>query len=153
MPGPDWDKEEFLRYCEALTIVRDDGSKTYCTTVPYATVFFLESWLYNFGGAVMNDEFTESRLATSGSKEAFRFAHDMLYKYQIAPVPQPGDGGNLSRFVSKQIAMMYAGRWLVKPLVEQNINFDLQYYPTFRQNQVIYGVDTYAVSRTSKYPE
>ena len=51
MPGPDWDKEEFLRYAQALTIVRDDGSESYGISIPQtAAAFFLEPWLFNLVG-------------------------------------------------------------------------------------------------------
>ncbi len=153
MPGPDWDQEEFLRYLQAITTFRDDGSKTYGMVIPGgAAVFFLEPWLLNFGGSVLNEELTESRLATPASKETFRFLHDLVYKYQVSPIPAD-DIDSLNLFISNKVGMLYAGRWFVDRLVEENINFDIQYYPTLRQNQVIYGVDMFAVTRTSKYPE
>ena len=105
-----------------------------------------------FGGAITNEQLTESRLATPGSKEAFRFLHDLVHKYQVSPIPD-GDDNTLNMFINKQIGMIYAGRWLIDRLVEENVNFDIQYYPTFRQNQVIYGVDMFSVTRTTKNPE
>lgn len=150
LPFPDenWGTEEFLKYATALT--REvDGQKIYGCALP-AFYFGMEAFLYNFNTAVLTDDMSQSALDSPEAKEAFQFFHDLIYKYEVAPVP---DLDPSQMFVNKQVAMVFAGRWPISSWRENNINYDIQYIPSFKTNQVIFGSGAWPVMKTTKHPE
>jgi multiple sugar transport system substrate-binding protein len=149
-PDADWGKDEFLQYAKALTGMKD-GQMTYGVYIPNI-YFSIESWLYNFGAAVLSDDMTRGALSTPESIEAFTFMHDLVYKHKVAPVPAPGDQF-IPFMTNRQVAMTFGGRWPVPSYVDAGLNFDIQYVPSFRTNEVIFGVGMFPVMTSSKYPE
>jgi multiple sugar transport system substrate-binding protein len=148
-PDKDWNEATFLKYAKALTRTAN-GQKVYGCAVP-DFYFAVNSWLYNFGGAFLSDDQKKSALDTPQALECFQFIHDLIYKYQVAPVPQPGIDF-INQFASKKIAMCFGGRWPVPTFIANKINFDIQYQPSFRTNQVIFGSGAFPVLKSSRHP-
>jgi ABC-type glycerol-3-phosphate transport system substrate-binding protein len=151
VPPPDWTREQFLEYAQKLTKKRPDGTTQYGVFVPNY-YFAFEAWLYNNNAAYMTDDFKKSRLLEPNAVEMFQFIHDLVYKYQVAPIPEPGmDTAQL--FVDGNVAMHFAGRWSTTKYVSDNFrNVSVQYIPNFRTNVPIWGGTGVFTLKSSKHP-
>ena len=138
MPPPNWTKEMFLDYAQKLTKKRPDGTIQYGCFVPNY-YFAFESWLFNNDAAYMTDDFKKSRLLEPNSIEIFQFLYDLVYKYQVAPIPEPGmDTNQLIR--DGNIAMHFAGRWPTNGYIANNFKaIGVQYNPNFKKNVSVWG--------------
>ncbi len=138
VPAEDWNQQDFLDYCEALT-KEEEGIKTYGFAIPDG-YFSLEAFLFNFDAQYMNDEMTESEINSANSVEAFQFLQDLVHVYGYSPIPE--DGANyIQAMVDGQIAMHTAGRWPSTTYYANEFEAAaVQYLPTFKTNTVITGV-------------
>ncbi len=149
-PEEDWSKEEFLEYAQELT--REvDGEQVFGITVP-EMYFQTNAWLYNFDAAFLTDDLSESALDTPEALDAFQFMYDLVHEYEVSPRPDP-DPAYMDRFSAEQVAMVWAGRWPNALWAENDVNFDIQYVPTFRTNEVIFGSGAFPVLTMSQNPE
>jgi ABC-type glycerol-3-phosphate transport system substrate-binding protein len=136
LPPPNWGKEDFLRYAQAMTKKRPDGTTQYGVSLPNF-YFGFEAWLYNNNAAYMTDDFKKSRLLEPNTIEMFQFLYDLVYKYGVAPIPQPNS--TLS-FTNGDVAMQFAGRWVTTGYITDNFkDVYVQYVPNFKTNVVIWG--------------
>lgn len=151
MPAADWGMEEFLAMCEKLTY-EEDGMKKYATTIP-AGNFERESWLRNNGTGFMNADYTESTINSPESIEMFQLWQDLVWKYEYAPIPEPGVDVN-RQLVDGTVAMNSSGRW---PMFTYDANdftdVALQYLPIFKVNQVQFGVDGILITSVTEHYE
>lgn len=150
LPSADWDTDEFLRYCEALTKTNEDGSKRYALLVP-DYYFAVSAWLFSWDASFLNEDWTEAACDSENAIECFQFIHDLIYKYQYAPVPQPNDNYQ-QMFVDGQIAMITARRW---PLATYEANgfrtVGVQYNPSFKTQANVYGTQGFMISSTTDH--
>lgn len=143
LPPADWTYDDFLDYCKKLTFTREDGSKVWAYNVS-RSYFEMSSWLYNNGAAILNDDMTESVINSPEAIETIQFLHDLIYKYEVAPL-------NNGDFIAGQVAMQNAGRWSFKSYDESNFkSVDLQYLPTNKEQQVISGFGMWLVSSATE---
>ena len=143
MPPADWNYDTFLDYCKKMTFVRPDGTQVYGCNVS-AGYFETSAWLYNNGASILNDDMTECEVNSPEAVETIQFLHDLMYKYQVAPV-------NQGTFMSDQVGMQFAGRWPMKSYNESNFKaVDLQYLPTNKEQQSISGFGMWLVSSASE---
>ena len=150
MPPPNWNKEQFLDYAQKLTKKRPDGTMQYGLTVPNY-YFAFESWLFNNNAAFMTDDFKKSRLLEPNSVEMFQFIYDLIYKYQVAPIPDPGMPTN-QLFRDGNIAMQFAGRWLTTDYYSNNFNaVAVQWNPNFKTNVSVWGGTGVFTLKSSKH--
>lgn len=151
LPAEDWTKEQFLEYCEKLTVDKGDTKQFACAVPGY--YFGAEAWLYNFGAAYMNDEFTKSTINSPEAVEAFQFMQDLIHKYGYAPIPEKGVD-DIQQLMDGNIAMGFWGRW---PTNNYNANgfkdVAVQYMPTFKQNVPIFGGGGIFTMKESKHPD
>lgn len=152
LPDENWTKEEFLEYCEKLTVEREDGTKQYGVYVPDA-YFSTEAWLYNFGAAYMNDDFTKSTINSPEAVEAFQLLQDLIHVYGYAPIPEKNTDA-IQQLIDGNVAMGFWGRW---PTNNYNANgfkdVAVQYIPSFATNQPISGVGGIFTMAESKNPD
>lgn len=152
LPDKDWGKDEFLQYCEALTKTKEDGSKQYALLVP-DYYFATSAWLFAWDASFLNDDWTEAACNSENAVECFQFIHDLIWKYQYAPVPQPNDNYQ-QMFVDGQIAMITAGRW---PLATYEANgfrtVGVQYNPSFKVRANVYGTQGFMISSSTEHYE
>lgn len=150
-PSSDWDMDTFLRYARTLT--REvDGNKVYGITIR-PNFFTVSAVLYNFGAQFLTDDMTRSALDTPEALEAFQFLYDLVYTYEVSPRPDPA-ANYIAQFVTGQVAMAVGtGRSPIRTWIENDINFDIQFVPSFRTNQVIFGSGAWPVLRMSRNPE
>lgn len=150
LPKEDWNTEEFLKYCEALTTEKD-GVKQYAIALPYGEYFCTEAWLINNNAAYMNEDFTESTINSPESVEIFQLMQDLVYKYGYAPVPEENVTA-IEQLMNGQCAMGSWGRWPTANYVASDFqDAAIQYLPSFQKNQQIFGVDGIFVLKNSKH--
>ena len=150
LPPEDWGRDDFLEYASALTRQRN-GQRVFGVAIP-DYYFAVNAFLYNFGASFLTDDQRRSALDTPEALETFQFLYDLVHTYQVAPIPEPGTGF-IDRFVADQVAMVFGGRWPVESFVRNEMNFDIQYIPSFRTNQVIFGSGAFPVLTASQHPE
>jgi len=149
LPPEDWGKEEFLDYATELTTTRN-GQKVFGAAVP-DFYFAVNAFLYNFGASFLTEDLSRSALDTPEAMETFQFIYDLVHRYEVAPMPEPGTGF-IDLFVAEQVAMVFGGRWPVSSFVENEMNFDIQYIPSFETNQVIFGSGAFPVMKETDHP-
>lgn len=151
VPDENWTKEEFLEYCEKLTVEKD-GVKQYGVYVP-DYYFGVEAWLYNNGAAYMNDDFTKSTINSPEAVEVFQLMQDLIHKYGYAPIPEKNVDA-IQQLIDGNVAMGFWGRW---PTNNYNANgfsdVAVQYIPSFSTNQPICGVGAIFTMKESKNPD
>ncbi|MDR0654760.1 MAG: extracellular solute-binding protein [Treponema sp.] len=152
LPPPDWGKEQFLEYAQKLTHKRPDGTTQYGCFVPNY-YFGFEAWLYNNNAAYMTADFKKSMLLDPAVVEMFQFMYDLIYKYQVAPIPEPGL--NSTRMLEEgNVAMIWAGRWVTSNYVRDGFkNVAVQYVPNFKTNVTIWGGQGVFTLKATKHPE
>ncbi|MCG8478303.1 MAG: extracellular solute-binding protein, partial [Spirochaetales bacterium] len=150
LPDEDWGTAEFISYMQMLTHTRN-GRTVFGTMLP-SFYFNLSAWLYAFGASVLNEEMTESVLTAPEAVAAFEFMHDLIYEYEVAPIPTVGDNP-INEMIAGNVASVSLGRWPVGRFVEGGVNFDIVYLPMFEEREVIFGVGGWVVADATDYPE
>lgn len=151
VPNKGWTKDEFLQYAQKLTSEKD-GKKTFGFAIPNY-YFGASAWLFNNNASVLNDEMTTSKLDDPNAIEMMQFFQDLIYKYKVAPVPDPKDN-QIQMLINGQIAMISAGKWPFGTYDKNKFtNIDVQFLPTFKTNKVIFGSGAFPVLKSTKYPE
>ncbi|MDR1173895.1 MAG: extracellular solute-binding protein [Treponema sp.] len=152
LPPPNWTKEQFLEYAQKLTKKRADGTTQYGCFVP-AYYFGFEAWCFNNDTAFMTDDFKKSLLLDPKTVEMFQFMYDLIYRYQVAPIPEPGLD-YINMMIQGDVAMMWAGRWPTNNYVHNEFkNAAVQYIPNFKTNATIWGGTGTFTLKTSKHPD
>jgi multiple sugar transport system substrate-binding protein len=150
MPPEDWNLENFLDYAQKMTFTREDGTEVYGYAIPNY-YFGASAWFFNNGGSILNEDWTECTLDTPEIIEVVQFWQDSIYKYKVAPQP-PFDEG--VAFQNDQLGMHFKGRWPLKGYKESEFDaVDVQYIPTMKTNQVIFGSGIFPVLKASKHKE
>lgn len=150
LPPADWNKDQFLEYCEKLTTEKD-GVKQYAIALPYGEYFCTEAWLLNNNAAYMNEDFTESTINSKESAEIFQLMQDLIYKYGYAPVPEENVSA-IEQLMNGQCAMGSWGRWPTANYIASDFkSVAVQYLPSFQKNQQIFGVDGIFTMAGSKH--
>jgi ABC-type glycerol-3-phosphate transport system substrate-binding protein len=151
VPDKNWTKNDFLAYAQKLTTEKD-GKKTYGFAIP-AYYFGASAWLFNNEASVLDEAMTTSKLDDPNAIEMMQFFQDLIYKYKVAPVPNPKDD-SIQMLMSGQIAMMSAGKWPFSAYAKNKFKaIDVQLLPTFKTNKVIFGSGAFPVLKSTKYPD
>jgi ABC-type glycerol-3-phosphate transport system substrate-binding protein len=152
LPPPDWGKDEFIRYAQALTKKRPDGTMQYAMFLPIWH-FTFASWLYNNNGAYLTDDFKKSRLLDPEVVEMFQLMYDLVYTYHAAPIPEPGMD-NTRMLEEGTVAMHFSGRWSTITYVMDGFkDVAVQYVPNFKTNVTVWGGTGVFTLNASKHQE
>ena len=152
LPGEDWTPEEFLEYCEKLTVKNDDGSVRYAFNIPLY-YFGYEAWFLANGGRIFNEDFSECTINSPEIVEIVQFWQDCIFKYGYAPVPSVANWNEMS-MINEQTAMISAGRWSVSTYLANDFTqVGVQLLPKFDAEnfKVINGVGGSGVLSTSEH--
>ncbi|MFD2671700.1 ABC transporter substrate-binding protein [Marinicrinis sediminis] len=112
-PTNDWTIDEFLDKAKKLTN-KDDNQYGY-NLRPWVGTHFL-GWSYAMGGEYLSEDGSESLVNSEGSVEAMNFLKDLIYKHEVAPIPNAdaaSQGGGVA-FESGNVAMNWSGSWDIK---------------------------------------
>lgn len=150
MPPENWDLETFLDYAKKMTFTREDDTQVYGYAIPNY-YFAASAWFFNNGGSILNEDWTKCTLDSPEVIEVVKFWQDSIYLYEVAPQP-PFDAG--IAFQNDQVAMHFAGRWPLKGYKESDFDaIDIQYLPTMKTNQVIFGGGIFPILKDSEHQE
>lgn len=148
MPEKEWTLDTLLEYAQAMTKTREDGVKVYGLQVP-ESYFLLSGWFFNAGGSIFNEDYTECTLDSPEIIELMQFFQDCIYKYEVAP--QQALAGS---FINDQIGMYSAGRWPLVTYLESGFDgVALQYLPTIKTNEVVFGCALFTVYSNAVNPD
>lgn len=148
-PAEDWTLDDFLEYAQKLTFTRDNGTQVYGFLIPNY-YFGFSAWLFNAGGSILNDDWTKCMLDSEESIQLVQFFQDCVHKYKVAPQPPVSE----STFMAGQVAMGSWGRWPLKGYKESNFDaVNIQYVPTIKTNQVIFGSGIFPVLMASEHKD
>lgn len=113
------------------------------------------SWVWSNGGRIFDEQGKYVLNHNEKGKEAFRFMYDMVHKgnaVYFGSLPR-GQGAD-AMFMSNQVGMLAAGKWL-EPLLSQNksLDFDYIYWPsnTGKNESVAIPVAYVAVNKNSPH--
>lgn len=147
MPAPeDWTMDKFMEYARAMTFTREDGSQVYGVNVP-DWYFVVESWLYNNGATILNEDFTEAVCNSPEAVEVIQKIHDLIYVDGVAPVSP-------AEFKADQVGMIFIGRWYLKGLIESGFDAcDVLPVPSMKTSQAIAGGGCFPISSSSEHKD
>lgn len=150
-PGEGFTTDDLLNAAEKLT--REvDGVKHYAVYVP-TSYFELESMVRNFGGAYMNEDFTEATINSPECVEAFQFYKDLIHKYGYAPIPEPNQSSS-QMLIDGTVAMFFAGRWpLFDYKASEFTDVGITNIPIAHEDVMQFGIDGMFVSSATQHYE
>lgn len=149
LPPAEWSRDDFLEYAKQLTFTRDDGTQVYGFMIP-DYFFAFSAWLFNAGGSVLSEDWTKCTLDSPEAIELVQFFQDCVHTYKVAPQPPVKEAS----FMAGQVAMGCWGRWPLKAYKESGFDaVDIQYLPTIKTNQVIFGSGIFPVLTASSHKD
>lgn len=151
VPPKDWTKEDFITYAQALTVDKG-GKKQYGFAIP-TSYFAASAWLFNNNASVLNEEMTTSRLDDPKAIEVLQLFQDLVYKYKVAPVPDP-KADPTEMMMSGQVAMYSAGKWPFATYKKNRFeSVEVQLLPKLQTQATIFGSGAFPVLKSTKHPE
>ena len=130
--SPPTNREEYLEWVQAMT--KKDGSGNFVQVgggMPTTGTarWIWHAWLYQNGGRFLDDR-KEPAFNSAEGKEALQLMHDLLYKYEIAPVGH----NDWEDFRSGMSGIEFNGPWNVNAFVGAGLNIKTAPLPTcFKQ--------------------
>ncbi len=119
-----WD--EFRQAAQKLTVdINNDGApEQYGFLIPLGTeewtVWTWETFLWQAGGSLLNDDRTRPMFQKQPGVEALNYWLDLRYKYKCASFSARNAGYKLDPFLSEQVSMMVNGPWNYPILKDQD---------------------------------
>ncbi|MFC5447735.1 ABC transporter substrate-binding protein [Paenibacillus aestuarii] len=151
VPDKNWTKDDFLKYAQAMT-TEENGKKTYGFAIPNY-YFGASAWLLNNDTNVLNADMTKSTLDDPKAIEVMQFFQDLIYKYKVAPVPNPKTD-MINQLMTGQVGMIAAGKWPFGTYEKNNFkSVEVQFVPKFTTQKVIYGDGSFPVLKSTKHPK
>jgi multiple sugar transport system substrate-binding protein len=151
VPEKNWTKDDFLKYAQAMT-TDENGKKTYGFAIPNY-YFGASAWLLNNDANILNEDMTKSTLDDPNAIEVMQFFQDLIYKYKVAPVPNPKTD-QVNQLVTGQVGMIAAGKWPFGTYEKNNFkSVEVQFVPTMKTQKVIFGDGAFPVMKSTKHPK
>lgn len=130
-PTPDWTWEDLRAAAEALTGQDADGNVVLGLVTPPN----FERWLpflYQAGGSVLNDDWTEVTLDSDEAREALEFYVGMVEDGIAGPPSMIDAGWGGEAFGQGRVAMAMEGNWVISYLLDQfpDLNWGVTELPT-----------------------
>ncbi|NGP45350.1 sugar ABC transporter substrate-binding protein [Bacillaceae bacterium SIJ1] len=115
------------------------------------------NWVWSNGGRMFNDEGDVVIDQDAKTKEAFMFMRHLIdEEYSIFAGSLPQGQGQEALFLSKQVAMLGAGRWLTPMFLDaDNLEFDYIPWPTNGDVKAkpLISIAYVGVNKNTKHPE
>ncbi|MBB6732965.1 ABC transporter substrate-binding protein [Cohnella zeiphila] len=151
VPPADWTRDDFLQYAQALTTDKG-GKKTFGFEIPNY-YFGASAWLFNNDASVLDPTMTTSKLDDPNAIEVMQFFQDLVYKYKVAPVPNP-KADMINDLITGRVAMISAGKWPFATYDKTKFKaVDVQFLPKLKTQKVIFGSGAFPVLKSAKNPE
>lgn len=155
-PTPDWTWDDLRAAAEALTGTDAEGR----TVLGLVTPPNFERWLpflYQAGGSVLNEDWTEVTLDSDEAREALEFYVGMAQDGIAGPPSAVDAGWGGEAFGQRRVAMAMEGNWVIKYLLDQfpDLNWgvtELPKHPEGGQATMVFTV-CYGVAADNDYSD
>lgn len=155
-PTSDWTWDDLRAAAEALTGTDAEGR----TVLGLVTPPNFERWLpflYQAGGAVLNEDWTEVTLDSDEAREALEFYVGMAQDGIAGPPSAVDAGWGGEAFGQRRVAMAMEGNWVIKYLLDSfpDLNWgvtELPKHPAGGQATMVFTV-CYGVAADNDYPD
>jgi ABC-type glycerol-3-phosphate transport system substrate-binding protein len=154
-PKKDWTKDDFLKLAQQLT-KRSASGETEVFGFGFAVQYFSGTmpWMFANGTNLLSDDWTKSNLKDPRVLEVLQFLQDLVWKYKVSPKPPASHADIYSLMAAGKIAMAGGGRWPVLQMTKAGFHdFDIQYFPKWREQITEYGVGGFVILKSTKYPQ
>jgi len=155
-PTPDWTWDDLRAAAEKLTGTNAEGQQVLGLVTPWD----FERWLpflYQAGGAVLNDDWSEVTLDSDQAREALDFYVGMVNDGIAGPPPSVDAGWGGEAFGQGRVAMAMEGNWVIQYLLDQfpELNWGVTELPQHTGGGKATMVFTvcYAVGATNNHPD
>lgn len=157
IPYPDytWDWDRYLEVCKQLTRDLDGDGRTdqWGTTVSG----FWQSYIYQNGGQVLNDQQTECVLDRPEAYKALQWMVDLRQKWAVAPSPaDTADLGLTGLWAAGRIGMFHSGSWAASLMFKDRVKtfeWDVAPIPKGKGRATFLGGSAFAITRKSRHKE
>lgn len=126
-PAADWTWDDFLRYAKALTKDTDGDGRV--DQFGFIAPLWLNGfvWVWDAGGADLNEEKTRCLMDSPQSIRGLRFQHDLIFKHHVCPQTKEMAGMSQdSLFNAGKVAMAMGGAyWMAFCRELTGVNWDV----------------------------
>lgn len=154
-PKKDWTKDDFLGLAQRLT-KRSPSGETDVFGFGFAVQYFSGTlpWMFANGTSLLSDDWTRSNLKDPKVLEVLQFLQDLVWKHKVSPKPPASHADIYSLMAAGKIAMAGGGRWPVLQMTKAGFaDFDVQYFPRWKEQVTEYGVGGFVILKSTKYPQ
>jgi len=124
-PDDDWTYDEFL--ASARAIARDTSGDGLNDIWGFSVILGgveSDTLIYSLGGRYVNEEGTESRLASPETVAAYQFFADLVHQYEAAPTPSQAEWW-APLMTNGYLGMAFIGPWHLSGFTPDNVSFDV----------------------------
>lgn len=153
-PKEDWTIDEWLETAKTLTKRAEGSTEAEVFGFGTAVQYFagMIPWIFNFGGNLLSDDWTESRVNSPEVLEAITFMRDLIWTHKVAPQAPSSHNDILNLAASGKLAMWGGGRWPTLTLTTAGFfDFDVQYWPTGKDYMTNYGVGAFPILNSTSH--
>lgn len=155
-PTPEWTWEDLRNAAEALTGEDEEGNLVLGLVTPPN----FERWLpflYQAGGSVLNEDWTEVTFDSPEALEALEFYVNLVLDGYAGPPSMVDAGWGGEAFGQGRVAMAMEGNWVIQYLLDQfpDLNWGVTELPTYYDGTRATMVFTvcYGVAAENDHPE
>lgn len=152
-PAEDWTWDQWLENAKALT---QDGVNDPRFGFGTAVQYFagVMPWIFNAGGSLLSDDWSESRIDSPEVQEAVDFMRALIWEHRVAPQAPADHNEILNLAASGSIAMWGGGRWPVLTLTQAGFeDFDVQHWPGNARQLTEFGVGGFPILKSTENPD
>lgn len=121
-PTADWTWDDYVSI--ARQISKPDQQIWGSDTIPIGWLHYSYKFIWQNGGQVYNEDYTECLLDSPEAIEGLQYWADLLQEAEIMPSPAQAEGmGDL--FQTGRVAMQRMGTWVIGPLAEGDFTWDI----------------------------
>lgn len=148
-PAEDWTWEQWLEAAKALT---NETTYGFGTAVQYFAGVM--PWIFNAGGNLLTEDWSESQINSPEVLEAVTFMRDLIWEHEVAP-QAPADHGEILNLASAgSLAMWGGGRWPVLTLSQAGfLDFNVQHWPAGETQITEFGVGGFPILKSSEHQD
>ncbi|HEY64913.1 MAG TPA: sugar ABC transporter substrate-binding protein [Caldilineae bacterium] len=121
-------------------------------TIPIGWTHYSFKFIWQNGGRVFNDDYTECLLDRPEAIEGIQFWADLLQQAEIMPTPAQAEGlGDL--FQTGRVAIQRMGSWIMRALAQGDFAWDLVPEPKRKERRTLIHTAFNAIANISKHKD
>jgi multiple sugar transport system substrate-binding protein len=157
VPYPDesWTWDDVITYGQELT-QDTDSDGTVDQYALWADLWDMEllwgSMIWQFGGEIVDENYTQTLLAGEDAMEAWRVIEQMIFEYGIMPTPSVAEQFG-DPFESGNVAMTPAGHWVVPLYSNVDFAWDVAPLPQGDERASMVNSVGFVIGKDTRYPE